>query len=137
MRPGRSARRSTWPAPGGTPMPAPERVALGDGDLWVRPQRDDAGGPDEIVPGWGGTHRDGLGVRAERGGVDMAVVGGLVLDPSIGVRRTAIGIRGGRGGALRPARHPPTLGGGDRGLDSPTPPPDPPGKGGTPRGAAR
>ena len=34
-------------------MPADERIALGDGDLWVTPERDDAGGPDEIVPGMG------------------------------------------------------------------------------------
>jgi urease subunit alpha len=102
------------------PMPAPERVALGDGDLWVTPERDDAGGPDEIVPGWGGTHRDGLGVRAERGGVDIAVVGGLVLDPAIGIRRTSIGIRGGRVCAIGRAGNPDTMDGIDVVLDSQT-----------------
>jgi urease subunit alpha len=101
-------------------MPAPERIALGDGDLWVTPERDDAGGPDEIVPGWGGTHRDGLGVRAERGGVDIAVVGGLVLDPAIGVRRTSIGIRGGRICAVGRAGNPDTMDGIDVVLDSQT-----------------
>jgi urease subunit alpha len=101
-------------------MPASERVALGDGDLWVTPERDDAGGPDEIVPGWGGTHRDGLGVRAERGGVDIAVVGGLVLDPAIGVRRTSIGIRGGRVYAIGRAGNPDTMDGIDVVLDSQT-----------------
>ena len=101
-------------------MPAPERVALGDGDLWVTPDRDDGGGPDEIVPGWGGTHRDGLGVRAERGGVDIAVVGGLVLDPAIGVRRTSIGIRGGRVCAIGRAGNPDTMDGIDVVLDSQT-----------------
>jgi urease subunit alpha len=101
-------------------MPVPERVALGDGDLWVTPDQDDAGGPDEIVPGWGGTHRDGLGVRAERGGVDMAVVGGLVLDPAIGVRRTSIGIRGGRVCAIGRAGNPDTMDGVDVVLDSQT-----------------
>jgi urease subunit alpha len=102
------------------PMPAPERVALGDGELWVTPERDDAGGPDEIVPGWGGTHRDGLGVRAERGGVDVAVVGGLVLDPAIGVRRTSIGIRDGRVCAIGRAGNPDTMDGIDVVLDSQT-----------------
>jgi urease subunit alpha len=102
------------------PMPAPERIALGDGDLWVTPELDDAGGPDEIVPGWGGTHRDGLGVRAERGGVDIAVVGGLVLDPAIGVRRTSIGIRGGRVCAIGRAGNPDTMDGIDVVLDSQT-----------------
>jgi urease subunit alpha len=101
-------------------MPAPERVALGDGDLWVTPERDEAGGPDEIVPGWGGTHRDGLGVRAERGGVDIAVVGGLVLDPAIGIRRTSIGIRGGRVCAIGRAGNPDTMDGIDVVLDSQT-----------------
>ena len=101
-------------------MPAPERIALGDGDLWVTPERDDAGGPDEIVPGWGGTHRDGLGVRAERGGVDIAVVGGLVLDPAIGIRRTSIGIRGGRVCAIGRAGNPDTMDGIDVVLDSQT-----------------
>jgi len=101
-------------------MPAPERIALGDGDLWVTPERDDAGGPDEIVPGWGGTHRDGLGVRAERGGVDIAVVGGLLLDPAIGVRRTSIGIRGGRVCAIGRAGNPDTMAGIDVVLDSQT-----------------
>ena len=61
-------------------------MRLGDSDLWVAPERDDVSGPDEIVPGWGNTMRDGLGVRAERGGVEIAVVGGLVLDPVLGVR---------------------------------------------------
>jgi urease subunit alpha len=102
------------------PMPAPDRVRLGDADLWVEPERDDAGGPDEIVPGWGGTHRDGLGVRAERGGVDIAVVGGLVLDPAIGVRRTSIGIRGGRVCAIGRAGNPDTMDGIDVVLDSQT-----------------
>jgi urease subunit alpha len=101
-------------------MPAPDRVALGDGDLWVTPERDDAGGPDEIVPGWGGTHRDGLGVRAERGGVDIAVVGGLVLDPALGVRRTSFGIRGGRVCAIGRAGNPDTMDGVEVVLDSQT-----------------
>ena len=102
------------------PMPADERIALGDGDLWVTPERDDAGGPDEIVPGWGGTQRDGLGVRAERGGVDIAVVGGLVLDPAIGIRRTSIGIRGGRVCAIGRAGNPDTMDGIEVVLDSQT-----------------
>src|SRR5437763_3009869 len=118
MIPAHSMRRSSWPANGGTQVP--ERVALGDGDLWVTPERDDAGGPDEMGPGWGGTHRDGLGVRAERGGVDLAVVGGLVLDPAIGVRRTSIGVRGGRVCAIGRAVNPDTMDGIDVVLDSQT-----------------
>jgi urease subunit alpha len=101
-------------------MPGSDRVRLGDADLWVTPERDDASGPDEIVPGWGGTHRDGLGVRAERGGVDVAVVGGLVLDPLLGVRRTSIGIRAGRVCAVGRAGNPDTMDGIDVVLDAQT-----------------
>ena len=101
-------------------MPAPDRVRLGDTDLWVEPEHDDAGGPDEIVPGWGGTHRDGLGVRAERGGVDIAVVGGLVLDPAVGVRRTSIGVRDGRVCAVGRAGNPDTMDGVEVVLDTQT-----------------
>jgi urease subunit alpha len=101
-------------------MPAPDRVRLGDTDLWVAPERDDAGGPDEIVPGWGGTHRDGLGVRAQRGGVDIAIVGGLVLDPTIGVVRTSIGVRDGRVCAIGRAGNPDTMDGIEVVLDAQT-----------------
>ncbi len=101
-------------------MPGSERIRLGDGGLEVTPDRDDVSGPDEIVPGWGGNHRDGLGVRAERGGVDIAVVGGLVLDPLLGVRRTSIGIRGGRVCAVGRAGNPDTMDGIDVVLDAQT-----------------
>jgi urease subunit alpha len=57
-------------------VPDPGAVRLGDSDLWVAPESDDVSGPDEIIAGWGNTMRDGLGVRAERGGVEVAVVGG-------------------------------------------------------------
>ena len=68
----------------------PEGVRLADSDLWLVPEGDDCGGPDRILPGFGNTMRDGLGVRAERGGVEIAVIGGLVLDPVLGVRRTSL-----------------------------------------------
>ena len=63
-------------------------VRLADSDLWLVPEADDVGGPDRILPGFGNTMRDGLGVRAERGGVELAIVGGLVADPVLGVRDT-------------------------------------------------
>ena len=83
---------------GATAVPDARRVRLGDSDLYVAPERDEAGGPDAILPGFGGTLRDGLGVRAGRGGVELAIVGGLLLDPVLGVRRASIGI------ARRPRR---------------------------------
>jgi urease subunit alpha len=64
--------------------------------------------------------RDGLGVRAERGGVDVAVVGGLVLDPVLGVLRTSIGITGGRVVAIGRAGNPDTMDGVDVVLDAAT-----------------
>jgi urease subunit alpha len=101
-------------------MPASDLTRLGDADLWVAPEADDVSGPDEIVPAWGGNHRDGLGVRAERGGVDIAVIGGLVLDPVLGVRRTSIGVRAGRICAVGRAGNPDTMDGIDVVLDAQT-----------------
>jgi urease subunit alpha len=92
-------------------VPEQDPVRLGDTDLHVLPERDEAGGPDQILPGFGGTLRDGLGVRAGRGGVELAIVGGLVLDPVLGVRRTSIGITGGRVVAVGRAGNPDTMDG--------------------------
>jgi urease subunit alpha len=89
-------------------VPEPDPIRLGDSDLFVAPE---AGHevPDEILPGWGGTMRDGLGARADRGGVEIAVVGGLVLDPVLGVRHASIGIGEGRVVALGRAGNPDTM----------------------------
>lgn len=97
-----------------------DAVTLGDTGLTVHAERDEAGGPDELLPGWGGTMRDGLGVRAERGGVEIAITGGLVLDPVLGVRRTSIGVVGGRITAIGRAGNPDTMDGIDVVLDSGT-----------------
>ncbi len=95
-------------------------VRLGDSDLRIEPERDDVTGPDEIIPGWGNTMRDGLGVRAERGGVEIAIVGGLILDPVLGVRAASIGIRDGRVVSLGRAGNPDTMDGIDVVLDAGT-----------------
>jgi urease subunit alpha len=92
-------------------VPEPGDVLLGDSGLRVRPEVDEAGGPDAILPGFGNTLRDGLGVRAERGGVELAIVGGLVMDPVLGVRRTSLGIREGRICAIGRAGNPDTMDG--------------------------
>ena len=101
-------------------MPERSAVRLGDSDLWVSPEQDDVSGPNEIIPGWGNTMRDGLGVRAARGGVEIAVVGGLVLDPVLGVRATSIGISDGRIVSLGRAGNPDTMDGIDIVLDTGT-----------------
>ncbi len=94
----------------------PERIRLADSDLWVEP----GGEPDGIVAGWGGTMRDGLGVRAERGGVDIAITGGVLLDPVLGVRHASVGIAGGRVVAVGRAGNPDTMDGIDVVLDTQT-----------------
>src|SRR5688572_25755739 len=116
----RSTRTARWtrrwrsPACGGTAVP--ERVRLADSDLWLQPE----GEPDAIVPGWGGTMRDGLAVRAERGGVEVAITGGLVIDPVLGVRHASIGINGGRIVSVGRAGNPDTMDGIDVVLDTAT-----------------
>ncbi|HWT95918.1 MAG TPA: urease subunit alpha [Solirubrobacteraceae bacterium] len=98
-------------------MPDPQPVRLGDTDLHVLAERDDVHGPDELVPGFGNTMRDGLGVRAERGGVDIAITGGLVLDPILGVRYASIGVEDGRVVSVGKAGNPDTMDGVDVVLD--------------------
>jgi urease subunit alpha len=100
-------------------VPEPAPVRLGDSDLHVVPEPGFET-PDEIVPGWGGTMRDGLGARAERGGVEVAVVSGLVLDPVLGVRHASIGIREGRVVAFGRAGNPDTMDGVEVVLDTET-----------------
>jgi urease subunit alpha len=94
----------------------PERVRLADSDLWLRPE----GEPDDIVAGWGGTMRDGLGVRAERGGVEVAITGGLLVDPLLGVRYASLGVSDGRIVSLGRAGNPDTMDGVDVVLDTAT-----------------
>jgi urease subunit alpha len=48
-------------------------------------------------------------VRSERGGVDLAITGGLLLDPVLGVRHAAIGVRDGRVTAVGRAGNPDTM----------------------------
>jgi urease subunit alpha len=98
----------------------PEGVRLADSDLWLVPEADEAGGPDRILPGFGNTMRDGLGVRAERGGVELAIVGGLLADPVLGVRYTSLGVRDGRIVSIGRAGNPDTMDGVEVVLDTGT-----------------
>jgi urease subunit alpha len=92
-------------------VPETPPVRLADSALHVVAQQDDVHGPDELVPGFGNTMRDGLGVRAQRGGVDVAITGGLILDPLLGVRYASIGVRDGRVVAVGRAGNPDTMDG--------------------------
>ncbi len=96
------------------------RVRLADSVLEVEPERDDVGGPDEVVPAFGGTMRDGLGVRAGRGGVELCVLGGLLLDPVLGIRRASLGVEGGRVVSVGRAGNPDTMDAVDVVLDAHT-----------------
>ena len=98
-------------------MPDPTPVRLADSALHVVAERDDVHGPDELVPGFGNTMRDGLGVRAERGGLDVAITGGLIVDPILGVRYAAIGVKDGRVVGVGRAGNPDTMDGIDVVLD--------------------
>jgi len=111
-------RRSHARASGATSVP--EGVRIGDTDLWLVPEVDEAGGPDRLLPGWGNTMRDGIGVRAERGGVEIAVTGVLLVDPLLGVRLTSIGIADGRVIAIGRAGNPDTMDGIEVVLDTGT-----------------
>jgi urease subunit alpha len=95
-------------------------VALGDSGLTLVPEADEVGGPDRILAAWGNTMRDGLGVRAERGGVELAITGGLLFDPVLGVRETSIGIANGRVTAIGRAGNPDTMDGVEVVLDTAT-----------------
>jgi urease subunit alpha len=95
-------------------------VALGDSGLTLVPAADDGGAPDRILAAWGNTMRDGLGVRAERGGVELAITGGLLFDPVLGVRETSIGIADGRVTAIGRAGNPDTMDGVEVVLDTAT-----------------
>ena len=98
-------------------MPDPAPVRLADTALHVVAERDDVHGADELVPGFGNTMRDGLGVRAARGGVDVAITGGLILDPLLGVRYASIGVTDGRVVSVGRAGNPDTMDGIDVVLD--------------------
>ena len=93
------------------------RAVLGDTGLVVEAERDDAAG---IATGMGGTLRDGLAVRAERGGVALAITDVLLIDPVLGVRRTSVGVAGGRVVAVGRAGNPDTMDAIDVVLDSST-----------------
>jgi urease subunit alpha len=98
-------------------VPDPAPVRLADTALHVVAERDDVHGADELVPGFGNTMRDGLGVRAARGGVDVAITGGLILDPLLGVRYASIGVTDGRVVSVGRAGNPDTMDGIDVVLD--------------------
>ena len=78
---------------------AGDRVRLGDTGLWVEVEADDVYPGDELVGGCGKTLRDGVlaAARAPRdSALDLIIPNVLVLDPVLGVRKTSVGVAGGR-----------------------------------------
>jgi urease subunit alpha len=100
-----------------------DRVRLADTGLWVRVEADDTEPGEELLGGCGKTARDGLLVagRAPReSALDMVVLGVLVLDPLIGVRKTNIGVKDGRIVGVGRAGNPETADGVELVVDSHT-----------------
>jgi urease subunit alpha len=76
-----------------------DRVRLGDTDLWVEVEADDTEHGEELVGGCAKTARHGALVSpaADRASaLDMVILGVLLLDPVLGIRKTSIGIKDGR-----------------------------------------
>lgn len=90
---------------------AGDRVRLGDTSLVVRVEADDQERGEEVLAGFAKTARDGMMARASGDAVDIAVTQVLVIDPLLGVRKTAIGITGGRISAIGRAGNPDTMDG--------------------------
>ena len=100
-----------------------DRLRLADTDLWVQIEADDTEPGDEMLGGCGKTARDGLLVTDRAPGdsaLDMVVLGVVVLDPLIGVRKTNIGIKDGRIVGIGRAGNPDTTDGVDLVVDSHT-----------------
>ncbi|HEV7791570.1 MAG TPA: urease subunit alpha [Pseudonocardia sp.] len=76
-----------------------DRVRLADTDLWVEVEADDTEPGEELIGGCGKTARHGALVSTQAGRdskLDMIVLGVLLIDPRLGVRKTNIGIKEGR-----------------------------------------
>jgi urease subunit alpha len=94
---------------------AGDRVRLGDTDLIVEVEDDSQAPGDEFLAGFGKTARDGLHLKAAAVAetCDLVISNVLVIDAVLGVRKTSIGVRGGRIHAIGRAGNPDTLSGVD------------------------
>lgn len=76
-----------------------DRIRLGDTDLWVEIEADDTENGEELIGGCGKTARHGALVsgRADRSSaLDLVILGVVVIDATLGVRKTNIGIKDSR-----------------------------------------
>ncbi|GAB3212407.1 urease subunit alpha [Marinactinospora thermotolerans] len=100
-----------------------DRIRLADTDLWVRVEADDTEPGEELLGGCGKTARDGLlvtGKAPRDSALDMVILGVVVMDPLIGVRKTNIGIKDGRIVGIGRAGNPDTTDGVELVVDSHT-----------------
>lgn len=77
---------------------AGDRIRLGDTDLWIRVAEDRQAPGDEPMWGYARNLRSRM-TQWDRAGdseLEVVVVGAVVVDPTIGVAKADIGIRGGR-----------------------------------------
>ena len=76
-----------------------DRVRLGDTDLWVEVEADDVEHGEEMLGGCGKTARYGALVTGRAGrdsALDLVILGVLLIDPVLGIRKTSIGVKDGR-----------------------------------------
>ncbi|MQA94376.1 MAG: urease subunit alpha [Streptosporangiales bacterium] len=76
-----------------------DRIRLADTALWVEVEHDDTEPGEEMLGGCGKTARHGALVSGAAGrdsALDMVVLGVVLIDPLLGVRKTNIGIKEGR-----------------------------------------
>ena len=75
-----------------------DRVRLGDTDLWIEVEKDDAVPGEECKFGGGKTLRDGMGQKAgaaQAEALDLVVTNALVVDYT-GIYKADIGVKNGR-----------------------------------------
>lgn len=86
-----------------------DQVRLADTQLYVTVEADDVGYGDEPLFGFGKTVRSRLLQADDLGGdseLDFVVLGALLLDPVVGVRKTNIGVKDGRVAGVGPINGP-------------------------------
>ncbi|MFI9272331.1 urease subunit alpha [Kitasatospora sp. NPDC052896] len=90
-----------------------DRIRLGDSGLIVRVESDSQAPGDEFLAGFGKTARDGLHLKAAavRDTCDVVISNVLVIDAMQGIRKTSIGLIGGRIAAIGRAGNPDTMDG--------------------------
>ena len=100
-----------------------DRIRLADTDLWVEVEADDTEPGEELLGGCAKTARHGALVSTEAGRaskLDMIVLGVVLLDPVLGVRKTNIGIAEGRIVGIGRAGNPDVLNGVELEVDAHT-----------------